>query len=163
MPCEGGPRRSQTVSAQPLNSIEVSVERRQGNAVLDAERRDPEIVFRNGLALLLQAKPKLRVGCGGRGSHVQHAATRHEAFHVGKVVDGAPGVERTVPQLPDHRSWQDNVVQGLSKEGAGLAREEGNRNAGMSATLLPLTEVDTLEFPLDDASHLLGIRSGHTA
>ena len=91
--------------------------------MLDAQRRDPEIVLGNRLALLFKSKPEPRIHRGRSRRDVQDLASGHEHFDFGKILHGAPGIESAVAQFADNGNWKQKLFDGLRKEIAGLAGE----------------------------------------
>jgi len=50
--------------------------------MLYAQGRDPEVVFRNGLALLFEVESKPRLHFGGHIRNVQHAAAGYQPLYL---------------------------------------------------------------------------------
>src|SRR6266545_4624100 len=91
-----GPHVLRRPSLQLLDLIEMPVEGDERHLMLNAERCDPEIVFRNRRAFSLQGKSEPGV-YGGRGlDDVQDQASGDQSFNFGEILDSAPGVQSAV-------------------------------------------------------------------
>ena len=78
----------------------------QSYLMLDTERRNPQIIFRDQLALLSEQKPKPRIDLGRRRGDVQDPASTHEPLNFSEIVVGAARVESSVSQFPNDRHWK---------------------------------------------------------
>jgi hypothetical protein len=114
---------------QLANRIEMAVECRQRNLMLDTERRDPQIVLGNRFARLFQAKPEPRINGGRRSRDIQNAASGDEHFDFGKILGDPPGIESAVSQFADDGNRKQELFDGLGKKRASLASKHGNCNA----------------------------------